>query len=95
MIYKLSVDKYKELINSNSTFMITTYAEWSNKCRRLSRNIKRYLYNYDIYRIDVDDDNFTDTIELTTLPCVWIYKKGEKIELANPSIDDIYNAIVR
>ncbi len=92
-----TLKKYKELIEQkDSIFLIKLYAPWCARCKRLESMLSENHIKCDIYKLNIDADPFMDEDvfeSITALPCVWIFKKGKKIQLNNPSIDMINNAL--
>lgn len=88
-----SLKTYNDLVNqSNDTFIIKLYAPWCSRCHKLESALLEQPPNCSMYKINIDSEPFMDEAEfeeITSLPCVWIFKQGKKIELNNANADKV------
>jgi hypothetical protein len=84
--------EYINLLEKDTISIIELYTPWCSKCKIW----KKKLESFNIYNINIDDDEFIDHLEfnsISNVPQVWIIKNKKIIKLVNNNIDEVINYI--
>lgn len=84
--------------NKSTAFIVELYTPWCSKCKRLEENIKTAKLNYKVYKINIDAGPFIDDAQfekIKSLPCIWIYKNGNRTEINTDNISKINEQVAK
>lgn len=84
--------EYINLLEKNTLCIIELYTPWCSKCKIW----KKKLESYNIYTLNIDDDEFIDYSEFNSIlnvPQIWIINNKQIIKLTNNDIDNVINFI--
>jgi len=79
----MTIQEYTNILQNNDIVLIDFHATWCPPCKKLAPIIENISKKYDgkvkVVKIDVDQNSqLTKSLGITSLPTLFVYKKGKK-----------------
>lgn len=88
----LNLKKFKETVKTENMVLVDFYATWCGPCKELDpilqQVVKKHANKVELLKIDVDQNSsLVKQLGITSIPAIYLYKKGELIWKHNGLID--------
>ncbi len=81
-------DFKKEVLASNKVVLVDFYADWCGPCRMLAPIMEEVSKDYDVYKVNVDDEEeLAYEYKIMSIPCVIAFKDGKEIKRSVGLVD--------
>lgn len=79
MSKKINGEEFKKVIKSDKLVLVDFYADWCGPCRMLSPIMDEISNSYDVYKVNVDEEEeIARSYGIMSIPCVIFFKDGKE-----------------